>query len=105
MTNRTKYVCMERGTERERTAVRDRWAAMERRRTRTTALLAGLSLAGAGTVVLALVAAGGVCETTLRGHVLGCSPLAAGHGVALLAALGGLALGLGLARCWRVVRG
>ncbi|WP_276273687.1 hypothetical protein [Haloarcula litorea] len=95
---------MERGTERERTAVRDRWAAMERRRARTTALLGGLSLAGAGTVVLALVAAGGVCETTLRGHVLGCSPLAAERSAVLLAVLGGLSLGIGLARCWRAVR-
>ncbi|GGN99809.1 MULTISPECIES: hypothetical protein [Haloarcula] len=95
---------MERGTDRERAAVRDRWEAMERQRTLTTDLLAGLSLVAAGAIVLGLAAARSVCETSLRGHVLGCTPLAGSESALLLVAVGVAALVAGLCRFWRVTR-
>jgi hypothetical protein len=44
---------MERGTRGEYEAVRERWAALERRRARTTRLLVGFTLLGVGALTLA----------------------------------------------------
>lgn len=48
---------MERGTERERAAVRARWAALERRERRARRLLLGTALLAAAPILLLLVAA------------------------------------------------
>jgi hypothetical protein len=48
---------MERGTERERAAVRARWAALERRERRARRLLVGTALLATAPVLLLLVAA------------------------------------------------
>ncbi|WP_435177564.1 hypothetical protein [Halorussus sp. AFM4] len=95
---------MERGTERERTAVRERWTAMERRRARASRLLAGLVLLGTGVILVLLAVARETCFTTARGGIVDCTPLAGPpFGLGLLL-LGVVALGFGLAKCRAVFR-
>ena len=90
---------MERGTERERTAVRERWTAMERRRARASRLLAGLVLVGTGAILVLLAVARETCFTTARGGIIDCTPLTGPpFGLGLLLA-GTVALGLGLVKC------
>ena len=96
---------MERGTERERTAVRERWTAMERRRARATRLLAGLVLVGTGATLLLLAVAREACFTTARGGIIDCTPLTGPpFGLGLLL-LGAVALGFGFAKCRAAFRG
>jgi uncharacterized membrane protein YidH (DUF202 family) len=91
---------MERGTDWERERVRQRWSALERKRSATTRLLASICLAGGGLLLLSLAAARGVCFMTARGAVSTCTPTTSLPVAGLLALIGALALGAGLWR-WR----
>ena len=96
---------MERGTEGERRAVRERWAAMERKRASATRLLGGLTLVGVGLTLVVLAAANDVCFVTARGGITGCEPMGRPALGILFAILGTLALVGGLWNCWSVFRG
>lgn len=52
---------MERGTDREREAVRERWAALEQNRRRADGLVAGLALCFAGAVLVLLASGTRIC--------------------------------------------
>ncbi|PSQ47548.1 hypothetical protein BRD15_06985 [Halobacteriales archaeon SW_6_65_15] len=95
---------MEWGTDWEREAVRERWAAMERKRALLTRLLGGLILTGGGTILLLLGMAEDVCFTTAGGGVIECTQLTRPPVGLLLVLLGAVALGGGLWRCWTVLR-
>lgn len=65
---------MERGTEWERQAVHERWAAMEQHHALVTRLLGGFSLLGGGVILLLLAVARGACMTTAGGGTIECTP-------------------------------
>lgn len=95
---------MERGTDREWTAVRERWAALERRRASVTRLLGGFSLVSGGVVLLLLAAAQEVCFTTAEGGVIDCAPAMGLPLATALALFGVAAVGCGLWTCWTTFR-
>ncbi|WP_158055436.1 hypothetical protein [Halorussus halophilus] len=95
---------MERGTEWERSAVRERWAAMERKQALATRLLGGLCLVGAGVVLLLLGVAREVCFVTARGGVIDCTPMTRPFVSGLLVLLGVVVLSWGFWNCWPVFR-
>lgn len=86
---------MERGTDREREAVRERWAALERNRHRADRLVGSLALCCTGAVLVLLASGTRICLAAPRLPGVPCDgvvPLAA---KVPLAALGGVALGAG----------
>lgn len=96
---------MERGTDREREAVRERWAALEQNRRRADGLVAGLALCFAGAVLVLLASGTRICLAAQGLPGVPCDgavPLAA---KVPLAALGGVALGAGGLEVLTVYRG
>lgn len=96
---------MERGTDWEREAVRDRWTAMERRRARATRLLSGLTLAAGGGVFLLVAAATEVCYARMGGGIVDCAPVTPEPRALVFLLLGVVALAVGTWNCWAALRG
>lgn len=96
---------MERGTDREREAVRNRWRSMEERRVATNRLLVGLLAASTGLVLTFLAAAREACGFTIGGAARDCSAVGTVPTTALLGFLGVLALIYGAWTCWTVWHG
>jgi len=94
---------MERGTEWEQQAVRERWTAMERKRATVTRLLSGLMAIGGAIVLLLLAAATEVCFTTVRGGIVGCTPVTQSVVAILMGLLGVVTLSAGVWACWTVL--
>ena len=95
---------MERGTDRERRAVRERWATLEQKRESVTRLLGGTTLAIAGVILLLLAVARDVCFTTMRGGTIACTPMTRAPAAVALSLLGVAALGAGLWIGWTAIR-
>lgn len=93
---------MERGTDWERQAVRERWAAMERREALVTRLLGGLSLIAGSVILLLLAVSRGVCFTFAGGGTIRCSPTTQPPVALVFGLLGVLALSGGVWACWIV---
>jgi len=96
---------MERGTERERAAVRERWVRLERRRAAATRLLRGLTIAGTGALLLLVAAATEVCFATVGGGVVDCTSAGSPAVAAASVAVGALAIGSGMWTCRNALRG
>lgn len=90
---------MERGVEWEREAVSERWTELERRARAARQLRTGTVLVLCGLVVtLAALPAGACVEQGAWSH--GCTAVVPPLARALFLALGPLAAGTGLWRCW-----
>jgi len=94
---------MERGTDREREAVRQRWAAMERREQAATRLIEGTVLTLTGVVLLLLAAVPRACAGD-GGFTPECVAVVSPSAALALGLLGPLAVAAGLWRCWRALR-
>ncbi|WP_247009993.1 hypothetical protein [Halorientalis litorea] len=90
---------MERGTEREREALRKRWDELAARRRATTRFLRGLAAAVVGLVVLLLAAGSEVCLFTPGGASRACTPVGSAPATLAFGVVGSLALGAGLWVC------
>lgn len=95
---------MERGTEREREAVRERWAALERQQASATRLLGGLTLVSGGVAVLLLAAVTDVCDTAPEGAVVGCTSVVRSPIAVALALVGVAAFAAGARACLLAIR-
>lgn len=95
---------MERGTEWEQQAVRERWNAMERSHAVGTRLLGGLVLILGGLLLLLLAVSNEVCFITARGGVINCAPMTVPPLGLVFAFLGVIVLGSGLWRCSTILR-
>jgi len=94
---------MERGTDWEREAVREQWAAMERREQAATRLIEGTVLTLAGVVLLLVAAVPRACSGD-GGFTPECMAVVSPEAALALALLGPLALAAGLWRCWAALR-
>lgn len=63
---------MERGTEWERQAVEDRWAAMEQKKSKATRQLWDMTIIGLGILLLVLGLSQEVCYNTIGGGLIEC---------------------------------
>lgn len=95
---------MERGTDRERDAVRDQWRAMEARREAADRLLLGSVALFAGLSLLLVAVARETCLFTVGGATGECGAAPPQSTVLLFGLLGVLALGLGTRLCWTAGR-
>ena len=97
---------MERGTDREREALRERWAAMERDRELADRLVYGMALLGTGVLLLVLSVPAEACVhgDGVAGAV--CTEVSGPAGVeAALVVLGVASLTGGSWLCWRAIGG
>jgi len=97
---------MEHGTDEERAAVRERWAAMERQRALTDRLVYGAALLGVGALLLVLQVPTRACVH--GGSVAGAACTAVESPTPVetaLAVLGAVALAVGAWLCWSAVEG
>ena len=97
---------MERGTDREREALRERWAAMERDRELADRLVYGMALLGTGVLLLVLSVPSEACihGDGVAGAV--CTGVSGPAGVeAALVVLGAASLTGGSWLCWRAIGG
>jgi hypothetical protein len=95
---------MERGTDRETEALRERWAELDRERALADRLVYGAALVGVGVLLLLLSLPGEACIH--GGGVAGsaCSAVEAPPAVeAVLVVLGAVSLIAGAWLCWSVV--
>lgn len=97
---------MERGTPGERAAVRERWAAIERRRRLATRLVASVFLLTGGVVALLVAGASGrqICLVGRGLPGVACDGIVPPTVAAPLVVLGAVAVGVGLWGCLRSVR-
>lgn len=95
---------MERGTEREREAVRERWAAIERHRTATTRLLEGLVAVLGGMVLSLWALTPELCSFTVGGASTRCTPVYPQPTATALGLLGVLVVAFGVYRCLTAIR-
>lgn len=94
---------MERGTEWEYEAVRDKWAAMEHQQRMVERLLAGGSLGLFGIVLLMLAAATKTCIGD-NGIVPRCAPVTTGPIDLVFGLAGVITLVCGLSLCWSALQ-
>lgn len=95
---------MERGTEWEREAIRERWEAMERKQALTTRLLWGLTLAGGGFILLLLALSRDVCRYTIGGGKIRCTQVAQWPHELIFGPVGGIGLAIGIWICLTVFK-
>ena len=97
---------MEGGTDREREALRERWAAMERERALADRLVYGMALLGTGILLLLLSVPARICD---RGDGVAGTICTAVEGQAVVEAtvvvLGVATVVVGSWLCWRAVVG
>lgn len=94
---------MERGADWEREAVRSRWEELAARQRAATRLLRGLGITGGGLVLLLVAPVSQTCVYRPGGWAYRCEPAGGYVPVALVVALGVLAVAVGLRACWRVI--
>lgn len=91
---------MERGTEREREAVRERWTELERQRRAADRLAGGTALVLAGLVLTLFALPGSACLEQ-GPWVQGCTAIVPAVTGAVLLVGGPVAILAGLWVCWR----